>query len=220
MVTAWKNYWVRGLWLSLSHRRYPRGNQGGQSAFPSPFTGQRRPGCLEVSVQQLPPRALTAARFNHPNIIKVFDTLQVTWACQHLSETATDHEHSHGEYPLYLYVAEFIPDGIYQHFKSGLNYSAGEASGIAMQVCDALKVLHRASRSVLHRDLHPGNILLAEGAGSWLQILALPESRVYPRHTSTERGPYSTGEWARRSSSPAKMLMCAPTSTSWERYCW
>ena len=60
-------------------------------------------------------------------------------------------------------MAEYIPDGIDRRLDGGRLFSPDETINIGVQVCEALAALHSANPQVLHRDLNPGNIRLAEG---------------------------------------------------------
>ena len=106
--------------------------------------------------------ALTAARFPHPNIIRVFDTLQVSWRYEAPNNTQEGPRDISGAYPLEMYVAEYIPDGVDRRLKDGRPFSLDEVIDIGVQVCRAVETLHSADPRVLHRDLNPGNIRLAE----------------------------------------------------------
>ena len=96
--------------------------------------------------------AQTATRFSHPNIIRVYDTGQVHWRFP-----------GRGLNPLVFYVADFLPDGVDRRLRDGRLFTSEDAIDVVTQVCDALEALHHATPQILHRDLNPGNIRLAEG---------------------------------------------------------
>ena len=107
--------------------------------------------------------ALATAGFRHPNIIRVFDAFQVNWYYQDPLKNQPGHLDLSGDYPLHVYVAEYIPDGVDRWLEDGRLFSPDETINIGVQICGALGALHSADPQVLHRDLNPGNIRLAEG---------------------------------------------------------
>ncbi|HWN94964.1 MAG TPA: serine/threonine-protein kinase, partial [Methylomirabilota bacterium] len=87
--------------------------------------------------------AATLARLDHPGIVKLFD---------------------YGQREGFAYfVMEFV-DGmdLSQRIANG-PLPLNEAFAIASQLCDALQ--HSHERSVVHRDIKPGNVLLAADGG-------------------------------------------------------
>lgn len=107
--------------------------------------------------------ALVAVRIQHPNIIQVFDTPRFDWEFHDPLNNQPGHLDLSGSYPLELYVAEYLPDGVDRRLEDGGLFSPHVAIRTGMQICDALGALHSANPRVLHRDLNPGNIRLADG---------------------------------------------------------
>ena len=107
--------------------------------------------------------ALVAVRIHHTNIIQVFETPRVDWVFQDPLKNQPGHLDLSGPYPLELYVAEYIPDGVDRRVDEGRQFSPDATNNIGVQVCEALGALHSANPRVLHRDLNPGNIRLADG---------------------------------------------------------
>ena len=107
----------------------------------------------------------TTTSFQHPNIIRVFNTSQAYWHYQDPLKNQPGHLDLSGAYPLLFYVAEYISDGVDQRLQNGNLFSPDETINIGGQVCEALAALHSANPRVLHLhlDLNPGNIRLAEG---------------------------------------------------------
>ena len=105
----------------------------------------------------------TTASFHHSNIIRVYTTRQASWSYQDPHKSWQGHLDLSGAYPLQWYLAEYIPDGVDRGLDRGQLFSPDDTTSIAVQICDALSELHSANPQVVHRDLDPGNILLADG---------------------------------------------------------
>ncbi len=107
--------------------------------------------------------ALATKEFNHRHIVKIFDLGQVEWrfarAPARTDSQGPDQEPG-GTYTLIYYVAEYLPDGVENRLKDGRVLPWREAVSVAMQVCEALAVLHASN--TIHRDLNPGNIRFGE----------------------------------------------------------
>ena len=81
--------------------------------------------------------AKTAARFNHPNIVYVFDVGE-----------------DHG---IHYIAMEYLDGGSLRDRLVGGDFGLAETQGILEQVASALDYAH--ARGLIHRDVKPGNIL-------------------------------------------------------------
>ena len=103
------------------------------------------------------------ARFDHQNIINIFDTGYLYWHFDDPRKDEQGHLDRSGDYLLPFYMTEYIPDGLDQHVRGDQLFDAKEVVRIGAQICDGLAELHGSNPMVLHRDLNPGNIRLADG---------------------------------------------------------
>gem|GEM_PF-2165828 len=133
--------------------------------------------------------AQAAIRFTHPNIIRVYDSGQTHWRFTAPSQGQGAASSRSDEYPLVFYVADFIPDGVDRRLRDGRLFAPQEAARIAAQVCDALIALHGATPPILHRDLNPGNIRLAEGGRAVLTDFGVARIEGVPTTYVTGEGP-------------------------------
>ena len=103
--------------------------------------------------------ALKAASFRQPNIIRVHSAGHFLW---HYDDNRGDTLGGGytGDYLLPYYVADYFPDGLER--RGGGAFRCDEAVRIAQGICDGLDALHSAEPKVLHLDLNPGNIRLAD----------------------------------------------------------
>lgn len=131
--------------------------------------------------------AQAASRFNHSSIITIYDSGQTHMRLPQSSGAAAAPESE--LYPLVFYVAEYISDGVAERLAAGNVFAAAEARRIAVQVCEALRVLHRASPPILHRDLNPGNIRLAPGGRVVLTDFGVAHIEGLPSAYVTAEGP-------------------------------
>ncbi len=80
-------------------------------------------------------------RLNHPNIVKILATEQ--------------------ENDLHYIVMEYVPGGsLYDALKQAERFSVQRTLYVALDLADALTRAHRLD--IIHRDIKPGNVLLAE----------------------------------------------------------
>lgn len=109
----------------------------------------------EVAVKMLKPEAVQQDRrlierfrregealrtLNHPNMVKMLDVI--------------DEDDTH-----YL-IMEYVPSGDLSHLLQNETLSIHRTINIALDIADALTRAHRLN--VIHRDLKPGNVLIAE----------------------------------------------------------
>lgn len=100
---------------------------------PADFSGLR---------QRFVQEARVVARFNHPSIVKVYDVF----------------EENNTAYMVMEYLRGESLQKIVQ--KRGGKLTEQEALGYAVQLCEALEVVHRSG--VIHRDIKPDNIIVCE----------------------------------------------------------
>ena len=103
------------------------------------------------------------AHFDHKNIIKIYDTGYVYWCFDDPLKGQEGHHDRSGDYLLPYHVTEYIPDGLDRHVRGDQRFAPEDVVGIGAQICGGLAALHSSNPRVLHRDLNPGNIRLAEG---------------------------------------------------------
>src|SRR5438270_9866942 len=133
--------------------RYELGAVLGQGTFGRVFRGYDRRLARPVAIKVIKPgwteepewaerferEAQLMARINHPGIVQI-------------------HDIGHGEQGLY-YVAELVDgESLAERLRRG-PLAAGEALDVAAQLCRALAPAH--AQRVIHRDIKPGNVLLA-----------------------------------------------------------
>ena len=102
-----------------------------------------------------------AAGFHHPNIMRILWAGSLLWHYDD-SSGAQAGSYRSGDYNLPYYVTDYLPDSVEQRLRKGL-FSSAEAVEVGKQVCEALKALHGADPRILHLDLNPSNVRLAEG---------------------------------------------------------
>jgi Tol biopolymer transport system component len=116
-------------------------------------------------LQRFRNEAVAASNLNHPNIVTVYDLVQV-----------------HGTYYL---IMEYVAGGSVADLlaRSG-KASIRQTADIAIAVCDALSTVH--SHGITHRDIKPGNILLTKEGTPKLTdfgIALMPRGPSDPRIT-------------------------------------
>lgn len=102
-----------------------------------------------------------AASFRHPNTMRICFSGSLFWRYDD-SSSAQTRSYRSGDYNLPYYVTDDLPDSVEQRLRSGL-FNATEAVEIGNQVCEGLEALHNADPRILHLDLNPSNVRLAEG---------------------------------------------------------
>ena len=102
------------------------------------------------------------ARFDHQNIIKIYDAGYLYWRFDDPLKGQQGHQDRSDGYLLPFYVTEYIPDGLDQHVRGEQLFDTKEVVRIGAEICDGLAALHGSNPRVLHLDLNPGNIRLAE----------------------------------------------------------
>lgn len=90
-------------------------------------------------IENFKKEAKAMARLNHTNIIGIYEFMET-------------------QSTLYL-VMEFVEGDIFERLINSRSFDLGEILAIVSQICSALQFAHR--NGVIHRDLRPGNTLLA-----------------------------------------------------------
>ena len=106
------------------------------------------------------------AQFHHKNIIKIYDTGYLYWSFDDPLKGQQGHQDRSGDYLLPFYVTEYIPDGLDRHVRGDQLFDAKEVVRTGAQICDGLAEIHGSNPRIIHRDLNPGDIRLAEGRGA------------------------------------------------------
>ena len=110
--------------------------------------------------------AAAAARLRHPNCLRAY-------------AFARDARH--------VYIAyEFIPGRTVREALRAGELDDADAVEACAQVCDGLAHAHRAG--ILHRDVKPSNVLLAEGEGVSARLLDFGLARMAEAETLTAQG--------------------------------
>lgn len=124
-----------------------------------------------------------AARFNHPNIMKIHYSGSLFW---HYDDPSAGSRGPYrtGDYTLPYYVTDYLPDGVDQRLSNGL-FTSEEAVKIGKQVCDALETLHSGDPRILHLDLNPSNIRLAKDGRAVITDFGLVQVEGLPQGYAT-----------------------------------
>lgn len=102
------------------------------------------------------------SRFNHPNIVKVFDIIY--------------------EEDVIMIIMEYLRQGDLQKvISSGITFTLSEQISITRQLLDALTYLHK--RGIAHRDIKPENILFDENFHPKLIDFGLSRENPAALHT-------------------------------------
>src|SRR6266540_616634 len=108
--------------------------------------------------------ARAAARLNHPGAVTLFDVVQ-------------DQGHP-------FIVMELVPASTLAHLvRTEGPLPPGRVAAIGGQVADALEAAHRAG--IVHRDVKPGNVMVAEDGGVKLADFGVASLRGDPQLTAT-----------------------------------
>jgi len=120
-----------------------------------------------------------AASFHHSNIMRIHFSGSLFW---HYDDSSGNQPGSYrsGDYNLPYYVTDYLPDSVEQRLQNGGGFSPAEAVEIGKQVCEALESLHGADPSILHLDLNPSNIRLAEGGHAVITDFGLVQVEGIP----------------------------------------
>jgi serine/threonine protein kinase len=149
--------------------------------------------CRPEDAQLYLTEARTVANLDHPHIVPVYD----------VGSTA--------EFPCFI-VSKFI-DGM--DLKTRIEQARPnplEAAELAATVAEALHYAHK--RALVHRDIKPGNILIAAGGQPYVADfgLALREQDFGKGHRYAGTPAYMSPEQARAKGIES---MAAPTSSAW-----
>ncbi len=125
---------------------------------------------------------LTTAQFNHPNIVRIYDTGMLQWHYEAPEgPSALD-----GDYLLPFYVADYLPDGVEQRLTNAEALTSDEVVEIGRQILEGLTALHSCQPPVLHLDLNPANIRLAEGRRAVITDFGVARIQGVTRPSSEE----------------------------------
>jgi hypothetical protein len=167
--------------------------------------------------------AEAVARLQHPNIVQVYEVSE--WRPEG------------GDAALPFFSLEFVGGGNLDRKLDGRPLPAIKAAGLVAVLARAVQAAHQAG--VVHRDLKPGNVLLARKAEAGTGNVGEPPScRWTPlnRRLPTSASPsYWTRNWGRRSPGPSwarratwppsrpgartRRSARPPTYTRWGRSC-
>jgi serine/threonine protein kinase len=125
-------------------------------------------GVTAADLEEMLPRTLrearTAARLNHPNVVRVYDVI--------LSEGAP------------WIVMEYLPSrSLYQVITADGPMPPAQAAGIGLSVLAALRAAHAVG--IVHRDVKPGNVLIADDGRVVLTDFGLARTLGHPSITRT-----------------------------------
>ena len=91
------------------------------------------------------------------------------------------------ETPRHVYIAyEYVPGRTFREALRGGELDDGSAVEAAAQVLEALA--HAHARGIVHRDVKPSNVLLAEGEGVSVRLLDFGLAQIQEAETLTAQG--------------------------------
>jgi len=147
--------------------------------------------------QRFEREAQTVAGLNHPNICVLYDVGR--------ERPAPDAE------PVDFIVMEFLDGQSLANRLGGGAISLDEALEIAIQIADALEKAH--AKGVTHRDLKPGNVMLAE-SGAKLLDFGLAKLRQTGASVASSLSARARSNSPRASVNPLARVVSLPTTWS------
>ncbi len=121
---------------------------------------RQRPGCEDEERSRIMREARAASALNHPNIAVIYD----------VEETDTP------EGRVYLLSMEYVRGKTLADLAAGTALSLDDVLDIVAQTADALAEAH--ARGVVHRDVKPSNVMVAQGR---VKVLDFGLAQMQPR---------------------------------------
>ncbi len=121
---------------------------------------RQRPGCEDEERARLMREARAASSLNHPNIAVIYD----------VEEAATP------DGRVFLLAMEYVPGKTLSEFAAAKPLSLDTILDIVDQAADALAEAH--ARGVVHRDVKPSNLMVAQGR---VKVLDFGLAQMQPR---------------------------------------
>jgi formylglycine-generating enzyme required for sulfatase activity/tRNA A-37 threonylcarbamoyl transferase component Bud32 len=134
-----------------------------------------------ITVARFDGEAEALARLTHPNVVAVFD--RGTWSGQRYLVTE-------------LCAGAPLEDWIASHKRAGKAPELASVREIFDQICAAVEAAHDVAEPgpMVHRDLKPGNVMLAAGkkGGHLAKVLDFGIARLADRHLTADGSPMGT----------------------------